>query len=127
MARKPDARQQVLALGPSLLLGVEESIAARQREAVEIGRDLYLAGMSWADVGRLLGVSRQAARQRFGPGVAEWLAVAPAGALPWDLDPAGYDELLAEAQAMADDQADELVRESAAAALDVEALRRTMH
>ena len=50
------------------------------REAV---RDLVLAGYSWADVGRMLGVSRQAARQRFGADVAWWREHMGA-VLPWD-------------------------------------------
>ena len=34
---------------------------------------MALIGVSWADVGRLLGMTRQAARQRFAPMLAVWL------------------------------------------------------
>ncbi len=50
------------------------------RDAV---RDLVLAGYSWADVGRMLGVSRQSARERFGAGVQEWRDHM-GDRLPWD-------------------------------------------
>lgn len=41
---------------------VDESIVAA-------GRGLYAAGYSWQDIGRVLGVTKQAARKRFGEGV----------------------------------------------------------
>ncbi len=50
------------------------------RDAV---RDLVLAGYSWADVGRMLGVTRQSARERFGAGVAEWREHM-GDRMPWD-------------------------------------------
>lgn len=76
--------QDVLARLPDLLLAEEEQIREATGRAREMGRDLYLAGMSWADIGRLLGVSRQAARQRFGPAVEEWRATSP-DEMPWEV------------------------------------------
>ena len=82
MAQRTD-KQDVLARLPELLLAEDEQIQEAQTRAREMGRDLYLAGMSWADIGRLLSVSRQAARQRFGPAVEEWRVSSPE-TMPWE-------------------------------------------
>lgn len=60
-----------------------EDLDARERELV---RDLVLAGMTWGDVGRVYGVTRQAARQRFGAEVVAWQRV-HGSALPWEVQP----------------------------------------
>ena len=48
--------------------GVRRRLAELDAAVVEQVRRERSAGASWADVGRALGVSRQAARQRFAPG-----------------------------------------------------------
>lgn len=67
-------RAKVLASLPAEMMSRLEKIERLERECREIARDMFLAGYSWADVGRLLGVSRQAARQRFGAEVEHWRA-----------------------------------------------------
>jgi hypothetical protein len=77
------AREEVLRRLPWLLgerLAEVERAQELLRDAV---RDLVLAGYSWADVGRMLGVSRQAARQRFGADV-EWWREHMGDRMPWD-------------------------------------------
>lgn len=77
------AREELLRRLPWLLgerLAEVERAQELLRDAV---RDLVLAGYSWADVGRMLGVSRQAARQRFGADV-EWWREHMGDRLPWD-------------------------------------------
>jgi hypothetical protein len=57
-------------------LGAVEALPAAQagldvlaRQAVQQARD---AGASWADIGRVLGVTKQAAQQRYGPPATPW-------------------------------------------------------
>ena len=81
MARGP--AQEVLTRLPWLLEErLQEAERAQQlvRDAV---RDLVLAGYSWADVGRMLGVTRQAARQRYGAEVDLWREHM-GDRMPWD-------------------------------------------
>ncbi len=55
--------------GASLALVAASRVAAEETEPLlqEPVADARSAGHSWDTVGRLLGVSRQAAQQRFGP------------------------------------------------------------
>jgi hypothetical protein len=46
------------------LLGLQAELDAAVKAAVTVAREEY--ALSWADIGSLLGVSRQAAQQRFG-------------------------------------------------------------
>ena len=66
------------------LLGERLDALRDAEQAVrEAARDLVLAGYSWADVGRMLGVTRQAARQRFGAEV-QWWREHMGSRLPWE-------------------------------------------
>ncbi len=68
---------------PWLLGERRRELEAAQQAYREAVRDLVLAGYSWADVGRMLGVSRQSARERFGPEV-EWWREHMGKRMPWD-------------------------------------------
>lgn len=84
MTRTTDSlRRGVLAKAPALLLDRLEAIAELEQEAREIGRDLVLAGQSYADLGRLLGITRQSARERFAPAVDAYRRVY-GDVMPWD-------------------------------------------
>ena len=94
-------QEQVLRRMPWLLAERLEDLDRAQTAVHEAVRDLVLAGYSWAAVGRMLGVTRQAARQRFGADVA-WWREHMGERLPWDdwaddlsmEDPAGLVEHL---------------------------------
>jgi hypothetical protein len=77
-------RDQVRLDGPKqliTLLGILNDVAADVDELIV---ELNLAGVSWAEIGRMIGITRQAARQRFQPLVDDW--VAENGPLmPWDV------------------------------------------
>jgi hypothetical protein len=76
-------REEVLRRLP-WLLGERLAEVERANELLRDSvRDLVLAGYSWAMVGRMLGVSRQAARQRFGAHV-EWWREHMGDVMPWD-------------------------------------------
>jgi hypothetical protein len=50
-----------------------------QREFMTLARDeavirCRLAGMSWADIGAMLGITRQAASTRYGPLLESWVS-----------------------------------------------------
>jgi len=83
--RERDVQQMLLTEGPSLLMRRLDEVEAAREAVVELGRDLYLAGMSWGQLARVLGVSPQAARQRFGPAVAEWVEQWQ-DLKPWEVD-----------------------------------------
>lgn len=85
MARSTSERQQVLAHGPALLLRSLEDLERVQREVWELGRDLVLAGTSYAALGRQVGVSPQAARARWGRHVDAWRAE-HGDVMPWEVD-----------------------------------------
>lgn len=88
--RAGSPRQEVLTHGPRLLAERLDALEDAQHAVWEIGRDLVLAGTSYAALGRLLGVSAQAARQRFGRHVDAWRDEHGRDVMPWDVDP-GYD------------------------------------
>ncbi len=85
MRRERGAREELLARLPYLLHERLEEVERAQELLHDAARDMVLGGYSWADVGRLLGVSRQAARQRFGAGVAEWREHSP-NVMPWEVE-----------------------------------------
>lgn len=93
MARHEAERAEVLRALPVELGRRLDALADAEREVREIVRDLVLGGYSWADVGRMLGVSRQGARQRFGGEVDAWKRE-HGDALPWDVWPAEDDDAL---------------------------------
>lgn len=78
-----DERARLLTEGPVALIELLEEAEQARALALELGRDLHLAGMSWAQLGAVLGVSRQSARERFAPGVDAWRAVA-GDVMPWE-------------------------------------------
>lgn len=82
MAQRGD-REGVLARLPGVLADRLDAIERAEEDLHEVVRDLVLAGYSWADVGRMMGVSRQAARQRFGGAVAAWRDE-NGDEMPWD-------------------------------------------
>lgn len=84
MARRRDPRTEVLAHGPSLLASLLDQREAIDEQIRDAARDLVLAGMSYADLARLLGTTRQAARQRWAPAVDAWRA-SYGDALPWEM------------------------------------------
>jgi hypothetical protein len=57
--RAADGDQEVL----SVLAGLEQQLHDAQRDAA---RELHARGHSWTFIGRELGITRQAAQQRFG-------------------------------------------------------------
>lgn len=85
MARSTSERQQLLAHGPALLLRALEDLERVQAEVWQVGRDLVLAGTSYAALGRQVGVSPQAARARWGRHVDAWRAE-HGDVMPWDLE-----------------------------------------
>lgn len=87
-------QEQVLRRLPWLLAERLEEAERAQQQVREAVRDLVLAGYSWADVGRMLGVTRQAARQRFGSEV-DWWREHMGDRLPWE----DWADQLAEADA----------------------------
>lgn len=93
MARHGVERAEVLRALPVELGRRLDVLAEAEREVREIVRDLVLGGYSWADVGRMLGVSRQGARQRFGSEVERWRAE-HGDVMPWDLWPSEDDDVL---------------------------------
>lgn len=95
MARKPVTPQQMVrATAPALLMRALADLDALDVHMRMLSRDMRLAGMTWADIARVHGTSRQAARERFAPLVAAWEAEHGATVKPWDLDP-GYAGIMA--------------------------------
>lgn len=84
-----DQRALLLRQLPAMLDARLAELEQARKLLGEAVRDLVLAGYSWADVGRMLGVSRQAARQRYGDLVTEWRETA-GDQMPWDAQP--FDE-----------------------------------
>ena len=84
MARNLTPAQQLAVDGPRLLVDLLDEQRAAQQRVWDLGRDLVLAGTSYSALARMLGVSQQAARQRYGPHVKRWQAEHPAGDMPWD-------------------------------------------
>jgi hypothetical protein len=78
-------RQAVLAELPRELVDTLAQIEALRGRAEDLARDLNLAGMSWATLGLMLGITRQAARQRFGPAVEAWKRE-HGSVMPWQLE-----------------------------------------
>lgn len=76
-------REEVLRRLPWLLGERVAAVERAEQDLRECVRDLVLAGYSWADVGRMLGVSRQAVRKRFGSEVDLWREHM-GNRLPWD-------------------------------------------
>jgi len=104
MARKPVTPQQMVrATAPALLMRTLADLDELDAHMRMLSRDMRLAGMTWADIARVHGTSRQAARERFAPLVADWEAEHGTTVKPWDLD-LGY------AGAMASDVQDEVDR-----------------
>lgn len=98
MARRTSPAQQLLQSGPSLLGRLVDEQEATQRKIWELGRDMVLAGTSYAALGRMLGVTAQASRQRFSRHVEAWRAE-HGSVMPWDVDPSyGVDPWAAESQ-----------------------------
>lgn len=77
------APAHILLSMPDALAAAIEQHRGAERVLRETVRDMYLAGFTWAELGRMLGVTRQAARQRFGSEVEAWRAGA-GDAMPWD-------------------------------------------
>lgn len=94
MARERTLTQDVLAQTPQVLQAVRDEIARLRAQERLLAADLHLAGMDWAGIGRLLGITRQAARQRYGPEVETWRAIA-GDTLPWDAFPEVYAQAFA--------------------------------
>lgn len=86
MPRKTSERQQLLINGPHLLAGLLDEQAGLQQSIWDLGRDLVLAGMTYSALGRMLGTSSQAARQRFSRHVEAWRQD-HGDVMPWDLEP----------------------------------------
>lgn len=61
-----DSREAFLAERASKVTAAAERAAHAQRYLANTVRNARDAGLSWAAIGELLGVSRQAAQQRFG-------------------------------------------------------------
>lgn len=78
-------QESVLTELPRELARRLDLVEQAEAEVREIVRDLVLAGYSWAAVGRMMGVTRQAVRQRYGQEVIRWRVEHPDG-LPWDTD-----------------------------------------
>jgi hypothetical protein len=78
-----DDRQEVLRRLPWLLGERLDAVERANQLLHEAVRDLILAGYSWADVGRMLGVTRQSARQRFVADV-QWWREHMGDRMPWD-------------------------------------------
>jgi hypothetical protein len=76
-------REELLRRLPWLLADRVRDLEEAQEGLRAAVRDLVLAGYSWADVGRMLGVSRQAARKRFGAEV-DWWREHMGNQMPWD-------------------------------------------
>jgi len=72
MAQHPRNPAMIGLLTPHVAQARERVQAALDEQA-ETVRDYVLAGGSWADVGRLLGVTRQSARERFIGHVQAWV------------------------------------------------------
>lgn len=84
MARKLTPAQQLVIDGPRLLVNLLDEQREAQQRVWDLGRDLVLAGTTYSALARMLGVSQQAARQRYGPHVKRWQAEHAAGEMPWD-------------------------------------------
>jgi hypothetical protein len=89
MARRDPIRAGFLVSGPLLLTQALQDQQEAQMKVWMVGRDLVLAGMTYSALGRLLDVTPQSARQRFGRHVESWREQW-GELLPWEVTPGAY-------------------------------------